>query len=70
MDNCARDCVQSIVKILLKTRGRQNALWLPLPFPRSVACMRYRYHPSPIGQLLLAGDEQGLHLLHLGQSPL
>ena len=27
--------------------------------------MFYRYHPSPIGQLLLAGDEQGLHLLHM-----
>lgn len=27
--------------------------------------MHYRYHPSPIGQLLLAGDEQGLHLLHM-----
>lgn len=27
--------------------------------------MRYRYHPSPIGDLLLAGDEQGLHLLHM-----
>lgn len=27
--------------------------------------MHYRYHSSPIGQLLLAGDEQGLHLLHM-----
>ncbi|PWB35972.1 cysteine methyltransferase [Pseudomonas sp. SDI] len=27
--------------------------------------MLYRYHPSPIGDLLLAGDEQGLHLLHM-----
>jgi len=27
--------------------------------------MYFRYHPSPIGQLLLAGDEQGLHLLHM-----
>lgn len=27
--------------------------------------MFYRYQPSPIGQLLLAGDDQGLHLLHM-----
>lgn len=27
--------------------------------------MFYRYHHSPIGQLLLAGDEQGLQLLHM-----
>lgn len=25
--------------------------------------MHYRYHDSPVGPLLLAGDEQGLHLL-------
>ncbi|MFQ6575687.1 methylated-DNA--[protein]-cysteine S-methyltransferase [Pseudomonas sp. UM16] len=27
--------------------------------------MYYRYLPSPLGPLLLAGDEQGLHLLHM-----
>ncbi|MNM93774.1 Methylated-DNA--protein-cysteine methyltransferase [compost metagenome] len=27
--------------------------------------MYYRYHDSPIGRLLLAGDEHGLHLLHM-----
>ena len=27
--------------------------------------MYYRYQPSPLGPLLLAGDEQGLHLLHM-----
>ncbi|UVJ42752.1 methylated-DNA--[protein]-cysteine S-methyltransferase [Pseudomonas sp. LS1212] len=27
--------------------------------------MYYRYHPSPIGQLLLAGDEAGLRLVHM-----
>ncbi|WP_442113055.1 methylated-DNA--[protein]-cysteine S-methyltransferase [Pseudomonas sp. NUPR-001] len=27
--------------------------------------MYYRYQPSPLGPLLLAGDQQGLHLLHM-----
>lgn len=27
--------------------------------------MYYRYQPSPLGPLLLAGDEQGLHLIHM-----
>lgn len=27
--------------------------------------MYYRYLPSPLGPLLLAGNEQGLHLLHM-----
>ncbi len=27
--------------------------------------MHYRYHDSPIGPLLIAGDEQGLRLLHM-----
>lgn len=27
--------------------------------------MHYRYHDSPIGSLLIAGDEQGLRLLHM-----
>jgi methylated-DNA-[protein]-cysteine S-methyltransferase len=27
--------------------------------------MHYRYHDSPIGPLLLAGDEHGLRLLHM-----
>ncbi|MFC6298343.1 methylated-DNA--[protein]-cysteine S-methyltransferase [Pseudomonas sp. CCM 7893] len=27
--------------------------------------MFYRYHPSPLGPLLLAGDEQGLRLLYM-----
>lgn len=27
--------------------------------------MHYRYHDSPLGRLLLAGDEQGLQLLHM-----
>ncbi|WP_347901394.1 methylated-DNA--[protein]-cysteine S-methyltransferase [Pseudomonas purpurea] len=31
--------------------------------------MFYRYHPSPIGPLLLAGDEQGLRLLYMDSHP-
>lgn len=27
--------------------------------------MHYRYHDSPLGRLLLAGDAAGLHLLHM-----
>ncbi|TDF85498.1 methylated-DNA--[protein]-cysteine S-methyltransferase [Pseudomonas sp. H9] len=27
--------------------------------------MHYRYLPSPLGPLLLAGDQQGLHLVHM-----
>ncbi|AYC33260.1 methylated-DNA--[protein]-cysteine S-methyltransferase [Pseudomonas cavernae] len=27
--------------------------------------MHYRYHHSPLGPLLIAGDEQGLRLLHM-----
>ncbi|MEG1041668.1 MAG: methylated-DNA--[protein]-cysteine S-methyltransferase [Pseudomonas sp.] len=27
--------------------------------------MHYRYQPSPLGPLLLAGDLQGLHLVHM-----
>ncbi|UVE16238.1 methylated-DNA--[protein]-cysteine S-methyltransferase [Pseudomonas sp. LS44] len=27
--------------------------------------MHYRYHHSPLGKLLIAGDEQGLRLLHM-----
>lgn len=27
--------------------------------------MYYRYQPSPLGPLLLAGDEHGLHLVHM-----
>lgn len=27
--------------------------------------MYFRYQPSPLGPLLLAGDDQGLHLLHM-----
>jgi len=27
--------------------------------------MYYRYQPSPLGPLLLAGDHQGLHLIHM-----
>lgn len=31
--------------------------------------MFYRYHPSPIGPLLLAGDEQGLRQLYMDNHP-
>ena len=32
--------------------------------------MHYRYLPSPLGPLLLAGDEAGLHLVHMDAAQL